>query len=82
MSTNKPPPEKRAEEIINNLPSKPSLVTKTGTALLGTGLAAAAISQELYVVNEETVIAAGFLVLITFIAKVRPPRTRVCAPAR
>uniref|UniRef100_D8Q220 ATP synthase subunit 4 n=1 Tax=Schizophyllum commune (strain H4-8 / FGSC 9210) TaxID=578458 RepID=D8Q220_SCHCM len=71
MSTNKPPPEKRAEEIINNLPSKPSLVTKTGTALLGTGLAAAAISQELYVVNEESILLAGTIILFTFLAKVR-----------
>ena len=70
MSTNKPPPEKRAEEIINNLPSKPSLVTKTGTALLGTGLAAAAISQELYVVNEETVVLVGTAILFTYIGKV------------
>ncbi|KAL1677071.1 hypothetical protein EV122DRAFT_266346 [Schizophyllum commune] len=69
MSTNKPPPEKRAEEIINNLPSKPSLVTKTGTALLGTGLAAAAISQELYVVNEESILLAGTIILFTFLAK-------------
>ncbi|TRM58792.1 hypothetical protein BD626DRAFT_550571 [Schizophyllum amplum] len=69
MSTNKPPPEKRAEEIINNLPSKPSLITKTGTALVGTGLAAAAISQELYVVNEESILLAGTIILFTFIAK-------------
>ncbi|KAL1738449.1 hypothetical protein HDZ31DRAFT_78356 [Schizophyllum fasciatum] len=69
MSTNKPPPEKRAEEIINNLPAKPSLVTKTGTALLGTGLAAAAISQEIYVVNEESILLAGTIILFTFLAK-------------
>ncbi|KAH9913074.1 ATP synthase [Epithele typhae] len=66
-SSSKPPPEERAAEIINTLPSSPGLVTKTGTAILGTGLLATAISQELYVVNEETVIAAGFFILITFI---------------
>lgn len=64
------PPAEKASEIINNLPSSPNLITKTGTVILGSGLVATAISQELYVVNEETVIAAGFFVLLTFIAKV------------
>ena len=71
-SSSKPPPEERAAEIINTLPSSPNLVTKTGSVVLGTGLLATAISQELYVVNEETVIAAGFFILISFIYKVRP----------
>lgn len=53
------------------MPSSGSLITKTGTILLGTGLAAAAISQELYVVNEETVIAAGFLIIVGALASVR-----------
>ncbi|KAI8985647.1 ATP synthase [Trametes punicea] len=66
-SSSKPPPEQRAAEIINSLPSSPNLVTKTGSVILGTGLLATAISQELYVVNEETVIAAGFFILISFI---------------
>lgn len=70
-SSSKPPPEERAAEIINSLPSSPNLVTKTGSVILGTGLVATAISQELYVVNEETVIAAGFFILISFIYKVR-----------
>ncbi|KAI0364544.1 ATP synthase [Pilatotrama ljubarskyi] len=68
-SSSKPPPEERAAEIINSLPSSPNLVTKTGSVILGTGLLATAISQELYVVNEETVIAAGFFILISFIYK-------------
>ncbi|KDQ61814.1 hypothetical protein JAAARDRAFT_55140 [Jaapia argillacea MUCL 33604] len=68
------PPAERASEIINNLPSSPNLITKTGTVILGTGLLATAISQELYVMNEESVIAAGFLVLAAFIGKsVRAP---------
>jgi len=72
MSTQ--PPAEKASEIINKLPSSPSLVTKTGTVILGSGLAATAISQELYVMNEETVIAVGFFLLLTFIAKsVREP---------
>jgi len=72
--SSQPPPAEKASEIINNLPSSPNLITKTGTVILGSGLVATAISQELYVVNEETVIAAGFFVLLTFIAKsIREP---------
>ncbi|TCD69050.1 atp4 subunit B of the stator stalk of mitochondrial F1F0 ATP synthase [Steccherinum ochraceum] len=69
MSSNQQPPAERASEIINNLPSSPNLITKTGSVVLGTGLLATAISQELYVVNEETVIAVGFAILATFIAR-------------
>ena len=64
------PPEERAAEIINKLPSSPNLITKTGTAILGTGLAAAAISQELYVVNEESIILIASAIFFTFLAKV------------
>lgn len=69
MSSQQPPAE-RASEVINKLPSSPNLITKTGTAILGSGLLAAAISQELYVMNEETVIAVGYLILFTYIAKI------------
>jgi F-type H+-transporting ATPase subunit b len=65
-----PPPEQKAAEIIENLPSSPSLVTKTGTVVLGTGLLAAAISRELYVLNEETVVFVGSFILFAYIAKV------------
>ncbi|KAI6164514.1 ATP4, subunit B of the stator stalk of mitochondrial F1F0 ATP synthase [Pisolithus thermaeus] len=74
MSTSNPPPSERASEIINSLPSSPNLITKTSTAILGTGLLATAISQELYVVNEETVVAAGTFILLAYIAKlIREP---------
>ncbi len=63
-------PDAKASEIINKLPSSPGLLTKTGTAILGTGLTAAAISQELYVVNEETVLLVGSAIFFTFLAKV------------
>jgi len=73
-SSNPPPPSERASEIINKLPSSPNLITKTGTALLGTGLAAAAISQELYVVNEETVLLVGSAIFLGLLAKaIREP---------
>jgi F-type H+-transporting ATPase subunit b len=64
------PPEQRAAEIIDKLPSSPSLITKTGTAVLGTGLLAAAISQELYVVNEETIVLVATFLLFGYIGKV------------
>jgi len=70
MSSNPPPPAERASEIINNLPSSPGLITKTGAALLGTGLLATAISQEIYVVNEETVVAVGTFILFAYIYRV------------
>jgi F-type H+-transporting ATPase subunit b len=66
-----PNPSERASEIINKMPESPNLITRTGTALLGVGLSAAAISQELYVVNEETVIAVGTLILFAAIGRVR-----------
>ncbi|EMD39366.1 hypothetical protein CERSUDRAFT_113003 [Gelatoporia subvermispora B] len=69
-SSNQQPPAERASELINKMPSSPNLITKTGSVVLGTGLLATAISQELYVVNEESVIAAGFFILITCIAKI------------
>ncbi|PCH36452.1 ATP synthase [Wolfiporia cocos MD-104 SS10] len=68
-SSSNPPPAERASELINKMPSSPGLITKTGSVILGTGLLATAISQELYVLNEETVIFAGFVILATFIGK-------------
>ena len=72
-SSSTPPPQEKAAEIINKLPSSPGLVSKTGTALLGTGLAAAAISQELYVVNEESIVLLASIIVFTYIGKVRTP---------
>ncbi|KAF8888120.1 hypothetical protein BD779DRAFT_479116 [Infundibulicybe gibba] len=69
-SSNPPPPAERASEIVNKLPSSPNLITKTGTAILGSGLIAAAISQELYVVNEETILLVGSIILFTYIGKI------------
>ncbi|KAJ7230561.1 ATP synthase, partial [Mycena pura] len=73
-SSNPPPPSERASEIINKLPSSPNLITKAGTAILGTGVAAAAISSELYVINEETVLLVGSLIFLTLVARaIRQP---------
>lgn len=64
----KPSPEAKASSVIDSLPGN-SLVSKAGTVLLGTGVSAVAISQELYVANEETVILAGFLIFATLVGR-------------
>jgi F-type H+-transporting ATPase subunit b len=69
-SSSNPTPEEKANELVNKLPSSPGLITKTGTALLGTGAVAAAISQELYVVNEESIILLGSIILFTYLGKI------------
>ena len=64
-----PPPSEPTSDIINKLLSFPNLVTKTGAAVLGTGLLATTISQELYDMNEESILALGSFILFAFIAK-------------
>lgn len=66
--SDKPTPEAKASSLIDSLPGN-SLVSKTGWVTLGTGLSAIAISKELYVANEETVILAGFLVFATLVGR-------------
>ncbi|KAJ7493337.1 ATP4, subunit B of the stator stalk of mitochondrial F1F0 ATP synthase [Mycena galericulata] len=73
-SSSPPPPSERASEIINKLPSSPNLITKAGTAVLGTGVVAAAISSELYVISDETVLLVGSIVFLTLVARaIRQP---------
>jgi len=67
MATQQSPDEKAAS-VINSVPSS-SLWTKTGGVILGTGVTAAAVSQELYVLNEETVITVGFFIIVAAIAR-------------
>ncbi|KAG6868051.1 hypothetical protein C0993_007910 [Termitomyces sp. T159_Od127] len=69
-SSSPQPPSERASELIDKLPSSPGLLTKTGSAILGTGLAAAAISQELYVVNEESIILVASIIFFTYLGKI------------
>ena len=73
MATEPTPPAERAQEIIQSVPST-SLVTKTGAVVLGTALTATAISQELYVANDETVVLAGFLVFAAYLGRVNRRR--------
>lgn len=53
-------PKKRAQSIIDALPGG-SLISKTAILSAGTGVSIWAISNELYVVNEETVVAFSLL---------------------
>ena len=62
------PPAERANSLIAALPGS-SLVSKTGFVVLSTGALATAISQELYVVSEETVVLVGFVAIFSYIAK-------------
>ncbi|PWN91355.1 hypothetical protein FA10DRAFT_265217 [Acaromyces ingoldii] len=61
-------PEAKASSLLDILPGN-SLVSKTGWVTLGTGLSALAISKELYVANEETVILVGFLIFATLVGR-------------
>lgn len=63
-----PSPSAKASSILDALPGN-SLISKTGWVTLGTGLSAMAISKELYVANEETVILVGFLIFATIVGK-------------
>jgi len=49
-------PKKRAQSIIDALPGS-SLISKTAILSAGTGVSVWAISNEIYIVNEETVVA-------------------------
>lgn len=65
-------PKKKAQSIIDSLPGN-SLVSKTAILSAGAGLSIAAISNELYVLNEETVIAFCLLTVFTGIWKYGGP---------
>ncbi|KAH9055734.1 ATP synthase [Lactarius vividus] len=62
-SSNQPPPAERAAEIVDKLPSHPNLITKTGTAILGSWLA-----RHRHLPGA-TVIAVGYIILFGYIAK-------------
>jgi len=60
-------PKSRASSLISAVPGN-SLVSKTGSIVLGTSVAALVISKELFVVNEEIVVGASFTILIAYLA--------------
>ncbi|SPC61949.1 probable H+-transporting two-sector ATPase chain b precursor, mitochondrial [Ustilago sp. UG-2017b] len=68
LYSDKPSPEARASSILDALPGN-SLFSKTGWVTLGTGLTAVAISKEIYVANEETVILVGSLIFAVLVGR-------------
>lgn len=68
LYSDKPAPANKASALIDLLPGD-SVVAKTGWLTLGGGLLAAAISNEIYVLNGDSVIAAGFIILLTVAVK-------------
>lgn len=65
-------PKKKAQSILDSLPGN-TLVSKTAILSAAAGLSIAAISNELYVMNEETVVAFCLLSVFTAVAKYGGP---------
>ncbi|GAA6028998.1 hypothetical protein JCM8097_001544 [Rhodosporidiobolus ruineniae] len=73
QSTQAPAPASKASALIDALPGN-SLVSKTGIVTLTTATAAAAISNELFVLNEEVVILGSFVIFLGYVSSlVRAP---------
>ncbi|BFZ62158.1 hypothetical protein YB2330_003240 [Saitoella coloradoensis] len=68
----RPEPSKQAASIIDALPGN-SILSKTGILTAATAVSALLVSNEFYVVNEETVVAISFLGSIAMIAKLGGP---------
>ena len=68
-------PKDAASSILNALPGN-SIASKTAILSAGAGLSIAAISNELYVLNEETVAAFCLLSVFTAVAKYGGPAYR------
>ena len=68
-------PKKKAQSILDSLPGN-SLVSKSAILSAAAGLSVAAISNELYVFNEETVAAFCVLSVFTAVAKYGGPAYR------
>ena len=68
-------PQKKAQSILDSVPGY-SLVSKTAVLSAAAGLSIAAISNELYVMNEETVAAFCLLSVFTAVAKYGGPAYR------
>ncbi|BCS21242.1 F1F0 ATP synthase subunit 4 [Aspergillus puulaauensis] len=68
-------PKQKAQSILDAIPGN-SLVSKTAILSATAGLSVAAISNELYVMNEETVAAFCLLSVFTAVAKYGGPAYR------
>jgi F-type H+-transporting ATPase subunit b len=62
-----PSPEQKAKSILDSLPGS-SLLSKTAILSAGAGVSIAAISNELYVVNEESIVMLCLLSVYTGMA--------------
>jgi F-type H+-transporting ATPase subunit b len=65
-------PKTKAQSLIDSLPGN-SLITKTAILSTAAGLSITAISNELYVLNEETVVAFSLLSVFIAIGKYGGP---------
>ncbi|KAL5001659.1 hypothetical protein BDV10DRAFT_159460 [Aspergillus recurvatus] len=74
-------PKQKAQSILDSLPGN-SLVSKTAILSATAGLSIAAISNELYVMNEETVAAFCLLSVFTAVAKYGGPAYKEWAEAQ
>ncbi|GAA5876192.1 hypothetical protein JCM1840_007066 [Sporobolomyces johnsonii] len=68
-SSSQPAPAAKASALIDALPGN-SLVSKTGIVTLTTATAAAAISNELFVLNEEVVVLGSFVIFLGYVSSV------------
>ncbi|KAF8533575.1 hypothetical protein BDD12DRAFT_784425 [Trichophaea hybrida] len=67
-----PDPKTKAQSILDSLPGN-SLISKTAILSSAAGISIAAISSELYVLNEETIVAFCLLSIFTAIGKYAGP---------
>ncbi|RDW81664.1 F1F0 ATP synthase subunit 4 [Aspergillus mulundensis] len=74
-------PKQKAQSILDSLPGS-SLVSKTAILSATAGISIAAISNELYVMNEETVAAFCLLSVFTAVAKYGGPAYKEWADAQ
>ena len=65
-------PQKKAKSLIDALPGN-SPVSKAAILSATAGLSAAAISNELYVVNEETIVAISLITIFWAVGKYAGP---------
>ncbi|GAA6013612.1 hypothetical protein JCM10207_004790 [Rhodosporidiobolus poonsookiae] len=73
QSTSQPTPASKASALLDALPGN-SLVSKTGIVTLTAATGAAAISNELFVLNEEVVILGSFVIFLGYVSSlIREP---------
>ncbi|GAA5845716.1 hypothetical protein JCM3766R1_001147 [Sporobolomyces carnicolor] len=73
FQSSQPAPAAKASALIDALPGN-SLVSKTGIVTLTAATSAAAISNELFVLNEEVVILGSFVIFLGYVSSlIREP---------